>query len=173
MRVAYFKSKAFDSEAIARIIAKAPPMLSYTVKQIDTQLGYLQKEFKLTGIWLRAFQVYRAQSCKFRAYFRPLFKTGSESAMIPHKYAYKMAGFKILNVQSTLGLAENIAPDWGSRKWCHCWRIPPCWVQDGSFYTLTLAECYWGMGKMWPISSGQFWAWPMISWTPIGCNTFY
>ncbi len=49
---------------------------------------------------------------------------------------------------------------------CWVWWGPGCdvivegfpletigWVQDGSFYALTLIECYSGVAKVWPISS--------------------
>ncbi len=71
------------------------------------------------------------------------------------------------------GVAENIAPVGGPGSDVIAEGIPPwdnSWVQDGSFYTLTKAECYWGVAKAWPIGSGQMCVWSMTSWTPNGCN---
>ncbi len=71
------------------------------------------------------------------------------------------------------GVTENIAPIEGPGSDVIVEGILP-WdnscVQDGSFYTLTKAECYWGVAKVWLISSGQLWVWSMTSWTPDGCN---
>ncbi len=56
------------------------------------------------------------------------------------------------------GVAENIGPIGGPGSDVIVEGIPPwdnSWVQDGSFYTLTKAECFWGVAKVWPISSGQ------------------
>lgn len=52
-RVTYFKSKKFPLEDIARIVTRAPPVLSFLVKGIDASLGFLQREFKLTGDQVR------------------------------------------------------------------------------------------------------------------------
>lgn len=49
IRVDYLQSKKFSHEAIARIVTKAPILLSMSVKEVDSHLGYLQKEFRLTG----------------------------------------------------------------------------------------------------------------------------
>jgi hypothetical protein len=49
VRVNYLESKRFTSEDIARIVTKAPDLLCQPVKYIDTQLGTLQRLFKLTG----------------------------------------------------------------------------------------------------------------------------
>ena len=39
VRVNYFKSKKFPLESIARLISKAPSLLTTTTKQIDSHLG--------------------------------------------------------------------------------------------------------------------------------------
>ena len=48
-RIEYLKSKRFSEDDIAEIICKAPKWLRLTVEQVDTKLGWLQKEFQLTG----------------------------------------------------------------------------------------------------------------------------
>ncbi len=76
-------------------------------------------------------------------------------------------------VVSHPGVAENIAPVWGPGSDVIVEGIPPrdnSWVQDGSFCTMTKVECYLGVAKVWPISSGQLWVWSVTSWTPNGCN---
>jgi len=49
VRINYLASKKFSIDAVSRIITKAPDVLSMTTKDLDKQLGYYQKEFKLTG----------------------------------------------------------------------------------------------------------------------------
>ena len=49
IRVDYLRSKKFDTAAIARIVTKAPTLLTTPVTAVDSQLGYLQREFRLTG----------------------------------------------------------------------------------------------------------------------------
>ena len=49
VRINYFKSKKFSLESVARLISKAPTLLTTATKQIDSHLGFLQKEFALTG----------------------------------------------------------------------------------------------------------------------------
>ncbi|KAK6167456.1 hypothetical protein SNE40_021480 [Patella caerulea] len=49
VRVTYLESKKFSKESIARIVLKAPLFLSLPVKTVDKKLGYLQKQFNLTG----------------------------------------------------------------------------------------------------------------------------
>lgn len=48
-RITYLKSKKFSDESIGRILGKFPQLFSLTTKQIDGRLGFLQKEFKLSG----------------------------------------------------------------------------------------------------------------------------
>ena len=49
VRINYLESKRFSKESIARIVSKEPRVLTNTTKQTDTQLGYLQKTFMLSG----------------------------------------------------------------------------------------------------------------------------
>jgi hypothetical protein len=49
VRMNYFLSKKFKKEDIASIVMRQPKILGLKVDQIDSQLGYLQKQFKLTG----------------------------------------------------------------------------------------------------------------------------
>ena len=49
VKVNYLESKKFSKDAIGRMFAKAPLLLSLTTVDIDRRLGYLQKEFHLTG----------------------------------------------------------------------------------------------------------------------------
>ncbi|GBM80549.1 Transcription termination factor 3, mitochondrial, partial [Araneus ventricosus] len=49
VRINYLKSKKFTSDAIARIIANNPYFLNLDTKQVDNRLGFLQKQFSLTG----------------------------------------------------------------------------------------------------------------------------
>lgn len=49
VRVNYFKSKEFTVESIGRILSKMPQLLSTTTIKTDKQLGFLQREFALTG----------------------------------------------------------------------------------------------------------------------------
>lgn len=53
VRVAYFESKQFAGDMITHIMVRSPAVLSLSTKQVDTQLGFLQKEFRLTGIEVR------------------------------------------------------------------------------------------------------------------------
>lgn len=48
-RVSYLKSKEFSCDAILRIICKAPDILTQSTMATDFHLGYLQREFGLTG----------------------------------------------------------------------------------------------------------------------------
>lgn len=47
-RVAYLKSKKFGKEAIARMISRAPFLLSFSVERLDNRLGFFQKELGLS-----------------------------------------------------------------------------------------------------------------------------
>ena len=49
VRVNYLESKKFSKESIARIVSKAPFVLTTTTKETDAQLGYLQQDFLLSG----------------------------------------------------------------------------------------------------------------------------
>ncbi|KRY37442.1 RuvB-like 1 [Trichinella spiralis] len=48
-RIGYLKSKAFTVDAIAHIINKARYWLNFDIQTIDSRLGWLQINFKLTG----------------------------------------------------------------------------------------------------------------------------
>jgi hypothetical protein len=52
-RVEYLSEKRFTRESIGVILLAAPLWLNFTVVDIDTRLGYLQREFELTGNELR------------------------------------------------------------------------------------------------------------------------
>jgi mTERF domain-containing protein len=52
-RVKYLQSKKFTQEEIVRIISKAPKWLSLSVTQVDTKLGWFQREFKMNGAQVR------------------------------------------------------------------------------------------------------------------------
>jgi hypothetical protein len=49
VRINYLTAKRFTKEMIACIITKAPKFLSYETKFIDSKLGFLQKEYQLSG----------------------------------------------------------------------------------------------------------------------------
>ncbi|XP_065564851.1 transcription termination factor 3, mitochondrial-like isoform X3 [Artemia franciscana] len=49
VRFNYLESKRFSPSMIARIISHNPLWLSFKTQEIDEHLGYLQKNFKLTG----------------------------------------------------------------------------------------------------------------------------
>ena len=49
IRVNYFESKNFTMDAVGRIISDAPAVFSLSVKEIDKQLGFLQRQFTLSG----------------------------------------------------------------------------------------------------------------------------
>jgi len=49
VRVNYLESKKFTRESIAKIVSKAPLVLTSTTKETDIQLGYLQQDFMLSG----------------------------------------------------------------------------------------------------------------------------
>ncbi len=49
IRYDYLLSKKFDIDAIVEIVTKAPRWLRLSVEQVDTKLGWIQKEFNLTG----------------------------------------------------------------------------------------------------------------------------
>ena len=48
-RIEYLRSKRFPDEDIPVIIERAPTILNLNVKDLDANLGYLQKDFKLKG----------------------------------------------------------------------------------------------------------------------------
>lgn len=48
-RIEYLKSKRFSNESIVEILTRAPRWLRLSVEQVDTKLGWIQKEFSLTG----------------------------------------------------------------------------------------------------------------------------
>lgn len=48
-RIEYMKSKKFDANSIVEIVTRAPRWLSLTVEELDTKLGWFQKEFQLNG----------------------------------------------------------------------------------------------------------------------------
>jgi len=50
VRVNYLESKRFSKELIAKIVSKAPRVLTTPTKETDVQLGYLQQDFMLSGI---------------------------------------------------------------------------------------------------------------------------
>jgi len=52
VRVNYLESKRFSKESIAKIVSKAPHVLTSATKETDTQLGYLQQDFMLSGLLL-------------------------------------------------------------------------------------------------------------------------
>lgn len=52
-RIGYLKSKKFSEEDIVKILCKAPKWLSLNVLEVDSRLGWFQKEFCLTGAELR------------------------------------------------------------------------------------------------------------------------
>ncbi|XP_014668790.1 PREDICTED: transcription termination factor 3, mitochondrial-like [Priapulus caudatus] len=54
IRLNYFHSKKFTTEAITRIAIVAPRVLSMTTRQIDGKLGYIQKDFHLSGNEVRS-----------------------------------------------------------------------------------------------------------------------
>ncbi|GAB6019483.1 hypothetical protein CHUAL_001061 [Chamberlinius hualienensis] len=54
VRVNYLESKRFSQEAIGRIVTKAPYFLLFSTQMVDKRLGYLQKEYKLTGDEVRS-----------------------------------------------------------------------------------------------------------------------
>ncbi|CAF0768903.1 unnamed protein product [Brachionus calyciflorus] len=53
-RIDYLKSKKFSDESIKKIIIQAPKWLSLSVHEVDSRLGWFQKEFNLTGNELRS-----------------------------------------------------------------------------------------------------------------------
>jgi hypothetical protein len=53
VRINYLRAKRFTKEMIACIITKAPKFLSYETKFIDSKLGFLQKEYELSGDQIR------------------------------------------------------------------------------------------------------------------------
>ena len=52
-RIGYLKSKKFDDNSIRRMIGKAPKWLSLSVNDVDTRLGWYQRDFGLTANELR------------------------------------------------------------------------------------------------------------------------
>lgn len=50
MRIAYLKRMKFSEEAIVHMINDYPPLLSYSIMEMDKQFGYIQQELKLTGV---------------------------------------------------------------------------------------------------------------------------
>ncbi len=53
IRYNYLVSKKFKDDEIVEIITKAPRWLRLSVEQVDTRLGWIQQEFKLTGNYLK------------------------------------------------------------------------------------------------------------------------
>lgn len=51
--IQYLKAKKFSNDAIARIVVKGVFWLNIPVKGIDQRLGFLQREFGLTGDEIR------------------------------------------------------------------------------------------------------------------------
>lgn len=49
VRVNYLESKKFSKESVAKIVSKAPGVLTTAAKETDAQLGYLQQDFMLSG----------------------------------------------------------------------------------------------------------------------------
>jgi hypothetical protein len=49
VRINYLRAKRFTKDMIASIITKAPKFLSHETKFIDSKLGFLQKEYQLSG----------------------------------------------------------------------------------------------------------------------------
>lgn len=52
-RIEYLKSKKFEQQEIIKIVCNAPKWLSLSVEEVDTRLGWFQKEFGLSGAELR------------------------------------------------------------------------------------------------------------------------
>lgn len=53
VRINYLRSKKFSKESISSIVTRNPKALSLTVEQLDGQLGFYQKQFKLSGSEVR------------------------------------------------------------------------------------------------------------------------
>jgi mTERF len=49
VRINYLESKKFSQDSIARIVSRQPEILTLPTKGLDAQLGYLQKDFMLSG----------------------------------------------------------------------------------------------------------------------------
>jgi len=49
VRINYLDSKKFSQDAVVRVISNQPAILITPTKEIDSQLGYLQKDFMLKG----------------------------------------------------------------------------------------------------------------------------
>ena len=50
VRIEYFLSKRFVQADVRRMVLQTPAVLTHLVRQVDAQLGALQREFALTGI---------------------------------------------------------------------------------------------------------------------------
>jgi len=48
-RVQYLRDKKFSPQAVVDILTAFPQWLSYSIKEVDTNLGFFHKEFLLTG----------------------------------------------------------------------------------------------------------------------------
>ncbi|XP_054724634.1 transcription termination factor 3, mitochondrial-like [Uloborus diversus] len=55
IRINYLKSKKFTEDSISYLLMKHPLFLSLTTKQVDSRLGFFQKQFSLTGDEVRHF----------------------------------------------------------------------------------------------------------------------
>lgn len=53
-RIDYLRSKKFTKNAIVKIIRKYPPFLKYSFVDIDAILGFIQKEYRLSGSQVRS-----------------------------------------------------------------------------------------------------------------------
>ncbi|XP_052086431.1 transcription termination factor 3, mitochondrial-like [Mytilus californianus] len=53
VRINYLRSKKFSKESISSIVTRNAKALSLTVEQLDSQLGFYQKQFKLSGSEVR------------------------------------------------------------------------------------------------------------------------
>ncbi|NP_001121256.1 uncharacterized protein LOC100158338 [Xenopus laevis] len=47
-RVSYLRKKEFNKEAVARMVAKAPYLLNFSVERLDNRLGFFQRELGLS-----------------------------------------------------------------------------------------------------------------------------
>jgi mTERF domain-containing protein len=51
-RLNYLKSKRFSKKSLATIVSAAPELLSVPTQDLDKNLGFIQKEFRLAGLTL-------------------------------------------------------------------------------------------------------------------------
>ncbi|KAB0798472.1 hypothetical protein PPYR_09465 [Photinus pyralis] len=65
VRVNYLKSKRFTNGMIASIVTRNPIWLSTNTQDIDSKLGFFQKEFQLTGKEVRALAVQQPKLITF------------------------------------------------------------------------------------------------------------